>query len=192
MMEQQKIYLLPKLTIGDLAQKIGTNKTYLSNCLNNSLHISFHDYVNKFRVDEACAIMDSMTIDSKHNMAEISVACGFNSISSFNRHFLKFKGVSPRDYLVEKCKQALWFFLAQCYSVKADSPAGDGATAGIVVQIAFSQKKTTKTKEKTKKGGIIGKNDVSLRHNCFYALQSGPINDLAASMAIRHLDYHMI
>lgn len=107
MMEQQKIYLLPKLTIGELAQKIGTNKTYLSICLNNSLHISFHDYVNKFRINEACAIMDSLTIDSKHNMAEISVACGFNSISSFNRHFLKFKGVSPRDYLVEKCKQAL-------------------------------------------------------------------------------------
>ena len=100
-MEQEKLYLMPKLSIVDLAAEIGTNKTYISDYLNNTLNLSFHDYVNKFRVEEACSIIDSLPFDSKRTMIDISTSSGFNSISSFNRHFVKYKGISPRQYLFE-------------------------------------------------------------------------------------------
>ena len=47
LMEQEKLFLMSKLTIMDLATKIGTNKTYLSEYLNSNLNMSFHDFVNK-------------------------------------------------------------------------------------------------------------------------------------------------
>lgn len=105
LMEEQKLYLLPKLSIVDLSVKIGTNKTYLSDYLNNSLNTTFHEYVNRFRIEEACTMMDAMTKPHKRTMADISMKCGFNSISSFNRHFRKVKGVSPRDYMLERLRE---------------------------------------------------------------------------------------
>ena len=95
-----------KLTIMDLATKIGTNKTYLSEYLNSKLNMSFHDFVNKYRVEEACRIIDALPQDSKRTIIDISNKSGFNSISSFYRQFTKFKGISPRKYLFEKMTKA--------------------------------------------------------------------------------------
>lgn len=106
LMEQEKLFLMSKLTIMDLATKIGTNKTYLSEYLNSNLNMSFHDFVNKYRVEEACRIIDALPQDSKRTIIDISIKSGFNSISSFYRQFAKFKGISPRKYLFEKMTKA--------------------------------------------------------------------------------------
>lgn len=106
LMEQEKLFLMSKLTIMDLATKIGTNKTYLSEYLNSNLNMSFHDFVNKYRVEEACRIIDALPQDSKRTIIDISIKSGFNSISSFYRQFTKFKGISPRKYLFEKMTKA--------------------------------------------------------------------------------------
>lgn len=106
LMEQEKLFLMPKLTIMDLATKIGTNKTYLSEYLNSNLNMSFHDFVNKYRVEEACRIIDALPKDSKRTIIDISNKSGFNSISSFYRQFAKFKGINPRKYLFEKMTKA--------------------------------------------------------------------------------------
>lgn len=105
-MEQEKLFLMSKLTIMDLATKIGTNKTYLSEYLNSNLNMSFHDFVNKYRVEEACRIIDALPQDSKQTIIDISNKSGFNSISSFYRQFAKFKGINPRKYLFEKMTKA--------------------------------------------------------------------------------------
>ena len=106
LMEQEKLFLMSKLTIMDLATKIGTNKTYLSEYLNSNLNMSFHDFVNKYRVEEACRIIDALPKDSKRTIIDISNKSGFNSISSFYRQFAKFKGINPRKYLFEKMTKA--------------------------------------------------------------------------------------
>ena len=99
-MTVRKIYLNPKLTVIDLATAICNNKTYLSLYLNNTLHTTFYDYVNKYRIEEACGIMKEMSGYNKMMIAEVATASGFNSLSSFNRYFMKMKGISPSEYIM--------------------------------------------------------------------------------------------
>ena len=99
-MSQDKLYLNPKLTTTDVATAIGTNKTYLSNYLNNTLNTSFFDYINTFRINEACRIIDAMPEEGRKSMSVVAQKSGFNSLSSFNRYFVKLKGISPKSYYV--------------------------------------------------------------------------------------------
>lgn len=96
-MKVKKLYLNPKLTLQDVATEIGTNRTYLSNYLNAALQKTFYEYVNEFRITEACGLMDSMG-DERKSMQEIAGASGFNSISTFNRAFVKKTGMTPGEY----------------------------------------------------------------------------------------------
>ena len=99
-MSQDKLYLNPKLTTTDVATAIGTNKTYLSNYLNNTLNTSFFDYINTFRINEACRIIEMMPERGRKSMSVVAQKSGFNSLSSFNRYFVKLTGISPKSYYV--------------------------------------------------------------------------------------------
>lgn len=103
-MEEKKLYLNPKLSIVDIAVALGTNKTYLSNYLNNTLKVTFNDFVNQYRIKEACRIIDNMSVDDKRTMVDVATMSGFNSISSFNRYFIKLQGTSPRQYFIDNSK----------------------------------------------------------------------------------------
>ncbi|MCI7257343.1 MAG: helix-turn-helix domain-containing protein [Prevotella sp.] len=99
-MSQDKLYLNPKLTTTDVATAIGTNKTYLSDYLNNTLNTSFFDYINTFRINEACRIIEMMPERGRKSMSVVAEKSGFNSLSSFHRYFVKLKGISPKSYYV--------------------------------------------------------------------------------------------
>lgn len=99
-MSQDKLYLNPKLTLTDVATAIGSNKTYLSNYLNNTLNTSFFDYINTFRINEACRIIEMMPERGRISMSKVAEMSGFNSLSSFHRYFVKLKGISPKSYYV--------------------------------------------------------------------------------------------
>lgn len=47
-LSDKKLYHNPRLTLLDTAKELGTNRTYLSSCLNNELHTTFYDYINSF------------------------------------------------------------------------------------------------------------------------------------------------
>lgn len=96
-MDQKRMYLNPKLTLNDVASAIGTNRTYLSSYLNNVLEMSFYDYVNSYRIREACNIL-KQTKD-RVVLHDVADASGFNSLSTFNRSFSKYVGMTPSEYL---------------------------------------------------------------------------------------------
>ncbi len=54
------------------------------------------DYIHSIRVQRACVLLRS----SEMSILEISLAVGFVSISSFNRQFRRFKGITPNQYRV--------------------------------------------------------------------------------------------
>lgn len=97
-MESKKLYLNPLLSVKTVAMEIGTNTKYVSLYLNHTLGMTFYDYINRYRVEEACRIIESMVDNDRINMEEVSRQAGFNSVSTFNRHFRKVKGTTPIDY----------------------------------------------------------------------------------------------
>ena len=103
-MTRSKLYLNPKLTLQDMSVEIGTNRTYLSEYLNNHLNKTFYEFVNEYRVREACRILDSMTDEDRKSMNEVAELSGFNSVSTFNRSFAKVMGVTPTRYSARKNK----------------------------------------------------------------------------------------
>lgn len=92
----KKIYLNPGLTLTELAAAIGTNRTYLSEYLNNSLDTTFYEYLNGFRVREARGLLEKREYRSLEEIAERS---GFNSLSTFRRSFIKETGTTPARYI---------------------------------------------------------------------------------------------
>lgn len=97
-MEEDKLFLNPELSLREVSAAIGSNMKYLSLYLNRNLGTSFYEYVNKFRVEEACVLIQRMERDGRINMAEVAQLSGFNSLSSFNRYFKKEKNMTPKEY----------------------------------------------------------------------------------------------
>ena len=94
-MENESLYLNANLSLSDVARAITTNRTYLSDFLNNEMNISFYDYVNNYRVQKACNILcegDYKLLD------EVAERCGFNSLSTFRRAFRKKMNMTPIEY----------------------------------------------------------------------------------------------
>ncbi|MGM9688531.1 MAG: helix-turn-helix domain-containing protein [Alloprevotella sp.] len=107
-MREKKPYLHPQLTLPDLASQLFTNRTTLTRCLNQELGISFYDYVNRYRVAEACRLLaEAATRNESIAMTSVAQQSGFNSITSFNRYFGKLKGVTPLTYFRQlRCEQS--------------------------------------------------------------------------------------
>ena len=51
--DEKEIYTNGNLTITDVAALLGTNRTYVSNVINNEFGFSFYQFVNKYRIQKA-------------------------------------------------------------------------------------------------------------------------------------------
>lgn len=94
--DDEKIYLEPDITLGEFARRLGVNTSLLSYAINSGFGRNFNDFINGFRIDEVRRRLTRG--DSGETMLEIALACGFNSKATFNRAFKKFTGVSPTEY----------------------------------------------------------------------------------------------
>ena len=94
-MEKEKIFLQPGLSVVDLAKSVGSNRTYVSNCINSHSGKSFATFVNTYRVEYAKTIMEK---DSKLSIAQVSERSGFASEESFRRNFKAITGQSPSSW----------------------------------------------------------------------------------------------
>ena len=92
----EKAFLNPDLRIWDVCMKINSNRTYISNTINKVYQMNFNDYINKLRVEEVCKLIRENS--SNYTFDALSSACGFKSISSFNRAFKKFIKMTPSQY----------------------------------------------------------------------------------------------
>ena len=89
-------FLEPGLTLGDVAERLHSNKTYVSRLVNNTYNMAFPDLINTMRVDYAEQYI-VLHRDARQN--EIATACGFTSASSFNNIFKKVTGMTPKIWL---------------------------------------------------------------------------------------------
>jgi AraC-like DNA-binding protein len=103
-MQQQKTFLEPGITIDKLADLVNTNRHCLSQVLNERLAKSFYDYINQYRVNEAKKLL----LDEKYSnqkIASIAYDAGFNSLSAFNEVFKKTAGVTPSQFRKDTLEQ---------------------------------------------------------------------------------------
>ncbi len=96
-MGSELLYLDPNFRITSLSEKLYTNRTYLSNLINEEFNMSFSDFVNKYRVDYAKTMMEADK-EGKYSLEYFSEESGFGSISSFNRAFKKFEKRSAGSF----------------------------------------------------------------------------------------------
>ena len=81
-------------SLGALSAKTAYHYTYLSRYFKQCTGISFLDYVNRYRVDEACYMLKN----NKQSVLQTAYDCGFDSLRSFNRNFKKIMGMTPCEY----------------------------------------------------------------------------------------------
>ena len=98
--EEEKIYLIHGLKVDDLAAKVGSNRTYVSNCINRAFGVSFSDYIASYRVKEAKERLAAAPEGT--SMETIGYESGFSTRSQFYRSFKKETGVSPGQWLAKK------------------------------------------------------------------------------------------
>ncbi len=98
-MAEGKPYRNPDFQLTDLRAVLPTNRTYLSQFLNDAYGCSFYQLVNRYRVEEAQRLMSAHP-DMK--LTEIASACGFSSPAVFSRTFTRQTGLSPREWSATK------------------------------------------------------------------------------------------
>jgi AraC-like DNA-binding protein len=96
-MENQKLYLDPEITIDKLADHINCSRHHLSQVLNAGLQKSFYDYINACRVEEAKILLSDIA-RAHYKISSIAYDSGFNSLSAFNEIFKKLTGATPSQY----------------------------------------------------------------------------------------------
>ena len=98
-MEEQQPYLNSELKVQDIADALGTNRTYVSNCIRSQRSCSFSQFVNIYRIEYAQQLLRQHP-DKK--IAEVSMASGFSTESSFFRAFKAVTGMAPKEWMATK------------------------------------------------------------------------------------------
>jgi AraC-like DNA-binding protein len=94
-MRGERLFRSPDLRLGDVARRIGVNGSQLSELINLHVGLSFYEYINGFRVEQA---RHDLLEKPDRTVLEIAFECGFNSKSAFNAAFRKATGTSPSEY----------------------------------------------------------------------------------------------
>lgn len=100
LMESRQLFRTPGLKITDLTTELGSNRTYVSNCINRLAGQSFSDYVNSYRVRYAQILMQMN--DSGQTLSQIGTQSGFTGETSFFRNFKKITGQTPSEWLASR------------------------------------------------------------------------------------------
>ena len=77
-----------------LSKALYLSQSHISHTFSQKLKISFSDYVNSLRLDEAVRLLEQ----TSHSMEEIAERSGFPTVRTFNRVFRKKFDISPSEY----------------------------------------------------------------------------------------------
>lgn len=93
-----KEHLADNLTVKDTAKALTVNANYLSTLFHRDMGMSFIDFVNRERTNQAAALLRHTNLQ----IQQIASAVGYNNTSYFAKQFLRFQGSSPSHYRRER------------------------------------------------------------------------------------------
>ncbi|UII80238.1 AraC family transcriptional regulator [Flagellimonas sp. CMM7] len=96
-MKNKKPYLESTLRLDDLALELNLSRNHTSQVINQHFNLSFFDFINKYRVEEAKKLL-TQTVE-KATVVQIAYDAGFNNRASFYKAFKKFENQNPTQYI---------------------------------------------------------------------------------------------
>lgn len=96
-LQGEKVFTNPELTLQDLADRLGISAGYLSQIIKEHESKNFFEFINRYRVD---AVKQKLVSEDyqHYNIMGIAMESGFKSKSTFNTVFKKFTGQTPSAY----------------------------------------------------------------------------------------------
>ncbi len=89
-----KEHLADNLTVKDTAKALTINANYLSSLFHKDMGMTFIDFVNKERTNQAAALLRHTNLQ----IQQIASTVGYNNTSYFAKQFVRFQGISPSHY----------------------------------------------------------------------------------------------
>jgi AraC-like DNA-binding protein len=100
LMRVEKPYLMPELSLEELAKKMNITPRLLSQVIHVCFNQNFNNYINQYRVEEA-KLLFANDEKNKKSIFEILLDSGFNSKSAFNYSFKKITGITPKEFRIK-------------------------------------------------------------------------------------------
>jgi len=92
---QQGVYTRSDLSLAALARLINESPHYISQVISQELSSSFHELVNRHRIEHAKRLLRE---SPDANVLTIAMDAGFNSKSAFHNAFRRATGTTPSDF----------------------------------------------------------------------------------------------
>lgn len=96
-MLKENAFLDSELTLQKLSSDSGIPSHHITQALNQGEGLNFYEFVNRFRVEYACKLINRIN-EEKRTFLEIAFLAGFNSKSTFNTLFREYCGMTPSQY----------------------------------------------------------------------------------------------
>ncbi|MCF0130292.1 MAG: response regulator [Pseudobutyrivibrio sp.] len=84
-----------KISIESIASELGVSASYLSRKFKNTTGLTYLDFLNKYRVQQAIKLLQQ----GKYKIYEVSDMTGFTDYKHFNAVFKRYTNLSPSDFM---------------------------------------------------------------------------------------------
>lgn len=99
-----KGYLKQSITLIEVCEELGINRTYLSNFINEKYRKNFNTWINELRIKEATRIIHS---NPRLPLSEVGRRIGYTDLAHFSKQFKLNMGTSPTNWKKENVKNKL-------------------------------------------------------------------------------------
>jgi AraC-like DNA-binding protein len=86
--------LSKQFSMKELADHLNMSERMFTRFFRTATGNSFTDFVNRLRINRACQLL----METERYVTNICYDAGFNNVANFNRRFLAFKGMTPKQF----------------------------------------------------------------------------------------------
>ncbi|MGY5240456.1 AraC family transcriptional regulator [Clostridium tertium] len=104
----QNNYLSP-IKVTDIADYVCLNRSYLTSIFQKHLNMSPQKFLMEFRIAKAAEFLYNTNLP----ISSIAYSCGYNDPLAFSKAFKKAKGVSPKEYRLDKEEHVSKYLLTE-------------------------------------------------------------------------------
>jgi len=101
LLQEKKVFVDQDLSLEKIAKLLNSNRTYLSETINQYYNEPFRNIINSYRINEARLMLVDKGFEH-YSIEGVALSVGYRSISSFNAAFKKETGVTPSYFRREQ------------------------------------------------------------------------------------------